>query len=343
MLSAPVSSLRQPPASALDRPRRRAYDRAVNLDRLRILQAVARHGTFAAAAEALSFTPSAVSQQMARLEQEAGSVLVERTPRGIVLTEAGHALVARADEILALTERARHELEGLRRASAGRLRFGSFPTATQSLSTRALRLLRHRHPDLEVTLVDDEPHGLLARLAERTLDLAVVFKLAGRSIGRDYRQQLVADEEAAELTPLFEDPYVLVVPEPHPLARAEAVDAEALAAETLIGHRLTPGLELLEERCRRQGVELRFSSHAIADYVTVRALVAAGEGVAAVPRLACALPYPGTVTVGLGELAPSREVLLAVAAGAAPTPPARAMAEVLRELTTEPKLASLAA
>ena len=316
---------------------------AMTLERLRVFVAVVRHGTFAAAADALSYTPSAVSQQMARLESEAGTLLVERRPGGVVLTEAGRRLFARADEILGLVEDTRNELEAVKRDEACRLAFGSFPTATQALVVRALQVLSIRRPEIAVRLVDDEPHGLLTRIEDRTLDLAIVFRLPGRPIGRDYRGRIVADDDAIAYLKLFDDPFVLVVPDDHALSHVDVVDADALDFETIIGSADAPGLDVLRTTCRERGVEPVFSGDAIVDYFTVRSFVAAGAGVAVVPRLACAVPYPGTTTVPLGGVAPVREVLLASSARRPAPASAAAMTDVLRALTGERQLAALAA
>jgi DNA-binding transcriptional LysR family regulator len=273
----------------------------MNLTRLRVLREVARLGTFAAAADALSFTPSAVSQQMARLEAEVGATLMERTPRGVRLTEAGHALLARATAILELVRDAESDLQAISGLSARRLRLGSFPSATQALTPRALAAFRAGHPDVHVVLTDDEPERNLERLRERALDLAIVHAPRGAE-----------PPDGVETELLFVDPFVLVVPEGHRFARRARVPLAALDNETVVG-----------------------DQHALPDHQSVRALVAAGEGVALLPRMAAALPYPGTATTALHDGAPAREILVARPAGGLLSTPASAMRELLLQLAAE--------
>src|SRR5215208_3561281 len=123
--------------------------------RLRVLQEVAARGSFSAAAEALAFTQSAVSQQIAALEREAGTRLVERGVRPLRLTDAGHALLAHAEAVLARLEEAQQELGEIARLRRGRLRLASFPTAIATLVPHALAVFNQRHPDVELTVIDD--------------------------------------------------------------------------------------------------------------------------------------------------------------------------------------------
>src|SRR5215207_8245516 len=131
---------------------------AMNMARLRVFEAVARIGTFAGAAEVLSFTPSAISQQMGRLEAEVGTVLVERTSRGIRLAPAGKVLLSHAERILREVREAQAALESLAGVQVGKLHLGSFPTATQTFIAHALRAYRGRYIGVDVHLREGEPH-----------------------------------------------------------------------------------------------------------------------------------------------------------------------------------------
>jgi len=305
---------------------------AMNLARLRVFEAVARLGTFAGAADALSFTPSAISQQMGRLEAEVGAVLVERTSRGVKLTPAGRVLLARAERILREVRDAEAELESLAGVQSGMLRMGSFPTATQSFTARALRSYRSRYLGVQVHLSDGEPHELAKSLAERDLDLAVVFAWPGREIGLDYRQRLVVADDRIETTPLFEDPYVALVPHRHRLAGSPAIQIGELADEFIVGSRFTPGLDQVIARfAGRTGAPV-FTGHALPDYQSVRALAAAGDGIGVIPRLATLTDFPGTVTIPFAEQAPYRSVLIAEPDGAVRSAAAAAMIALLEEL-----------
>src|ERR671920_1340718 len=130
----------------------------LDVRRLRVLREVAARGSFSAAAEALAYTQSAVSQQIAALEREAGTTLVERNARGVRLTDAGRALVAHADVILTRLADAEAELEAIAGARGGRVRIVSFPSAGATIAPRAIGRFRERHPGGDVTLEPREPH-----------------------------------------------------------------------------------------------------------------------------------------------------------------------------------------
>src|ERR671936_254894 len=129
----------------------------LDVRRLRVLREVAARGSFSAAAEALSFTQSAVSQQVAALERETGTMLVERGARGIRLTDAGRALVSHADAILARIEAAEEELAAIAGLRGGRLRLASFQSAGATLVPRAVAAFRSCHPQVELSMVEAEP------------------------------------------------------------------------------------------------------------------------------------------------------------------------------------------
>src|SRR3954451_21458999 len=136
----------------------------LDVRRLRVLREVAARGSFSAAAEALAYTQSAVSQQMAALEREAGTTLVERNARGVRLTDAGRALVAHADVIVALLAGADEEREAIAGLRGGRLRVASFPTAGAALMPLAIARFRERHPGVELSMDLAEPGESEARL-----------------------------------------------------------------------------------------------------------------------------------------------------------------------------------
>src|SRR3954451_4364608 len=129
----------------------------LDVKRMRILKEVADKGSFSAAAESLSYTQSAVSQQIAALEKEAGAQLVQRGSRGIRLTEAGEALVKHADAILTRLSDAEAELEAIRGLRGGRLRMATFPTGAGRRMPLAIATFRERHPDIELTVRQLEP------------------------------------------------------------------------------------------------------------------------------------------------------------------------------------------
>jgi DNA-binding transcriptional LysR family regulator len=185
----------------------------MNLTRLQTFVEVVRRGTFAGAADALSFTPSAVSQQMAKLEAEAGTALLSREGAGVQLTEAGRVLHEHALGIVEAVRRARAGLDALQAEQVKRLRIAACPVATAAVVPRALRVLRRRLPGAELLLEETTP---TAALRDGRADVGVWISSGGRS-------------ELAE-TVLVRGPLLVALPGDHSLTRLHELDAEALAA-----------------------------------------------------------------------------------------------------------------
>jgi DNA-binding transcriptional LysR family regulator len=290
--------------------------------RLRVLREVATRGSFSAAAEALAFTQSAVSQQVAALERETGTRLVERGVRPVRLTDAGRALVAHAEAVLARLDEAQQELGEIARLRRGRLRLASFPTAIATLVPTAIARFNQRHPDVDVTVADDHQQGLLARLARWELDLALIYD----------HEALPEPEERLERTSLLDDPFDLVVPDGHPLARRGPVALDELAEETWIGG--TPDgayARIVLHSCRTAGFEPRVSFGSD-DYNAVQAFVAVGLGVAILPHLALTFPRPGLARVAL-TAPPVRRITAARLAASFRSAATASMLDVLEETT----------
>jgi DNA-binding transcriptional LysR family regulator len=290
--------------------------------RLRVLQEVAARGSFSAAAEALAFTQSAVSQQVASLERETGNRLVERGVRPVRLTDPGRALLTHAEAVLARLDEAEQELGEIAGLRRGRLRLASFPTAIATIVPRAVALFSQRHPGVELTVVDSHLQGLLPRLARWELDLALVYG----------HEALGEPEARLERTPLLDDPFELVVADGHPLAGRPAVALEELAGETWIGG--TPDgayARIVLHSCRAAGFEplVVFGSD---DYNAVQAFVAVGLGVAILPRLALAFPRPGLARVSLAD-PPVRRIAAARLAASFRSAATASMLGVLKEVT----------
>lgn len=295
----------------------------LDVRRLVVLREVAVQGSFSAAAQALTYSQSAVSQQIATLEREAGTRLVERNGRSVRLTDAGRALMAHAEAVLARLDEAEQELGELAGLRRGRLRLASFPTAIATLVPRAVAEFSRRHPDVDLTVVDDHHQGVLRRLARWELDLALVYDHAS----------LPAPEVALERTHLLDDPFDLVVPHGHPLAGRTSAALAQLAGETWIGG--TPGgayARIVLHCCRAAGFEPRvvFGSD---DYHAVQAFVAVGLGVAMLPRLALTVPRPGLARVPLDD-PPVREIAAARLAASFRSAAATSMLGVLQECAT---------
>src|SRR3954471_3178064 len=197
----------------------------LDVKRMRILKEVADRGSFSAAAEALSYTQSAVSQQIAALEREAGTQLVTRGSRGIRLTEAGEALVRHADAILTRLADAEAELEAIRGLRGGRLRLAAFPTVGATLMPLAIATFRERHPDIELTVRQLEPEDSLPLLKSGELDIALTIEPSVRP----------EDEDGVECQFLLDDPMYVALPLDHPLGNKPRLRMKDLAGEAWIG------------------------------------------------------------------------------------------------------------
>lgn len=297
----------------------------LNVGRLRILVAVADHGSFSAAADALSYTQSAVSQQIATLEAETGMTMLERHPRGIRLTSAGEALVEHAKGILAGLEVAEAELSEIAGLRAGRLRMASFPTAGATLMPLAIAMFRAAHPGVELTLSEGEPEQIAPRLAAGELDMALLFEFDETGSSR-------LGGERLRRIDLLEDPMCLALALEHPLARKRELRLEDLADEAWVQtSRESPCARHVVRCCHAAGFEpnVAFESD---DYQTVQGLVAAGVGVALIPELALSAPREDIAIRALHPGPPVRRVIAATPAGARVSPAAPAMLAMLADV-----------
>jgi DNA-binding transcriptional LysR family regulator len=274
----------------------------LNLARLRVLHEAARTGSLTLAAAELNYTTSAVSQQIALLERETSAQLLERHPRGVRLTEAGRVLVEHTGSVLAELQAAEDELDAVQHGKGGRLRFASFPTANAVLMPRAVAAFRPRHPDVELVLSERDRDDGLAGVAERELDLALVY---------EFSLVPVVVPEEVQVRALLTDPVNIMLPEGHRLARRRRLRLVDLAHETWIqGVRHGSTIDVLPKACRAAGFEPRILFRTD-DQTTVRGLVAAGLGIAMVPWLVLPSMPPGLVARPLDEPALTRTVMLA--------------------------------
>jgi molybdate transport repressor ModE-like protein len=294
---------------------------------VRVLLAVADSGSFSAAAAELGLTQSAVSQHVATLERAVGLLLVERGTRPAGLTEAGHVLAQHARAIVARLDSAEQQLAEIAGLRAGRLRFGSFPTALATFVPAALRRFRRGHPQISLTVVDDHLQRLLPRLAERELDVALVYEHAALP---EYTAPDV------DRVTLFEDPYQLVVARGHRLAgAATGIRLADLAGETWVGGTVTSSwFRIVRSACHDAGFDPAVSISSD-DSVAVQAFVSAGLGVAVIPGLAVRRPLPGVVVRPLDRNGPVRTIS-AVRRRDAYRPPAGAVMIDILEAVTRP-------
>ena len=293
----------------------------LNVVRLRVLKEVAYRGSFSAAAEALSYTQSAVSQQIAALERETEMALLERHPRGVSLTAAGQTLVSHADGILARLDAAEASLAAIAGLRGGRLRVASFPTAGATLMPLAIATFSASFPEIELTLAEGEPEAIVARLRAGELDLALLFEFAGETL----------HSEDVTRTELLEDPMYLALPSAHPLAAKERLRLSDLAAEAWVQTAsASPCARHVVRSCHAAGFEpnVAFESD---DYQTVQGLVAAGVGVALLPELALSVVRDDIAIRALSPAPPMRQVIAATPASARLVPAAPAMLGVLEE------------
>ncbi len=299
----------------------------LDVRRLEMLLEVARTGSFAAAAESMSFTPSAVSQQMGLLERATKVRLFERGARGVTLTEAGRSLHHHAEAVTRCLAEAEAELELIGGVSDARLRFGSFTSATGAFTAEAYRIFGERYPEAEVCFSDGEPYETLALLSENKLDLAVVFELDDWPATMDYRGIITCREPQFEYVPLFDDPYLLVLPVDHPLGREETVALDQLAGERLLVS--TPWERTLRGICAEADVEPEFDlSCRGTGFEALQALVANGQGLTFMPSLSLGWLRDALVARPV-EQAPVRHVKTAVRTAAHSSSASQAMLEIL--------------
>jgi DNA-binding transcriptional LysR family regulator len=273
----------------------------LDLRRLEVLLRVVEHGSVTAAAEAMAYTPSALSQQLRRLELEVGMPLLQRHARGMVPTEAGHVLAVHARKVfrqMAAAESDLRDIAGLRRGS---LELGTFPTVGSSFLPLAVKRFGQLYPSIQLNIRSARESELIDMLEEGVVGLSLLW---------DYEWGRVEASQLA-LTPLFTDPTVLIVSVDHPLARKKQVDMAALASERwIIRSNQHPVVEVLSRSALAAGFEPQISFRAN-DYQEAQAMVSVGLGIALAPRTAVVNKHPRVRILSLGDTAPSRRVLVA--------------------------------
>jgi molybdate transport repressor ModE-like protein len=298
----------------------------LDVRRLRVLQAVAEQGSFSAAADALSFTQSAVSQQIAALEREAGTTLVQRGPGGTRLTDAGRALVAHAEAVLARLADAERELAAIAGLRGGRIRLASFPSAGASLVPEAISLFGQRYPEVELSLTEGEPEDTVPALRRGESDLAVVFDYSDGA----KRSELL---EGLNCIHLLDDPVYVVLPANHRLARRKAIRLEELAGEPWVGG-CCGGVchDMLLDWCAGAGFRPNVSLETDDHNVQI-GLVAGGVGVTLLPDLALRTAHPGVEVRAVAGSRPMRKIFAAVPSDAYRSPATDAMIEILEKVS----------
>jgi DNA-binding transcriptional LysR family regulator len=276
----------------------RANQLGIELRHLVALDAVARNRSFHAAADELGYTQSAISQQIASLEQIVGRPLFERSrgPRPISLTEAGRVLLGHAEAVLARVEAASADVTALVEGAVGELRVGTYQSVATRLLPVVLTRFKERWPRIDVQLFESGSHDEIDGRVERgALDIA-------------FTTPPIPNDELFAYTELLRDPYLLVVHPDHPLARAgRPPRLAALAEHDLIGYRVCRAHARMERHLREHGVEPRVVMRA-EDNNLLQGLAAQGAGAAVMPLLAIDLGRPDTVVLDLRGQVPPREI-----------------------------------
>jgi len=248
----------------------------LDVRRLRMLREVALRGSIAGAAESLGFTPAAVSQQIAKLEREAGVPLVERGPRSIRPNAAGRALVTHAEAILARLAEAEDEIRAIAGEGSGPFRVASFQSASATVVTKALRRFSAAEPDVAVTLGEADPEVGLARLRAGEADVAIVW---------EYDYVPAAPEPEVVRIRLLDDPVHVLLAADHAAADRPSVRLDELRDDAWITSTARSSCHPFTERaCNAAGFEPRVSAETNDHHVMTR-LVADGVGVALVTEL----------------------------------------------------------
>jgi len=298
----------------------------LDVRRLRVLREVATHGSFSAAAEALSYTQSAVSQQIAALEREAGSRLVERSARGVTLTDAGRALVAHADVILARLADAEEELQAIAGLRGGRLRLAAFPSACATLMPQAVARFRERHPGVELSLTPADPDDALRLLRGGECDVALAIETTFATRA----------EPGLDVVRLLDDPMYIMLPRDHPLAGRARIRLTDLADEPwMIGTTGTcPDTSIFLNACQAVGFTPNIAFN-MDDYTAIQGFVAAGMGVSFIPDLALVAVRDDVVVRSFGARPPVRRIVATTLADSFRSPAKQAMLDVLVEVAAE--------
>ncbi|MCW5580404.1 MAG: LysR family transcriptional regulator [Luteimonas sp.] len=271
----------------------------MNLRDLKYLIAVADHRHFGRAAAASFVSQPTLSTQIRKLEDELGVALIERAPRKVMLTPIGVEIVERARRLVAEVEQMKEAARRSQRPEAGVVRLGIFPTLGPYLLPHVIPAIRERFPELQLLLVEEKSDELLARLRDGRLDAAILA--------------LPVDDEQLHHEYLFEEPFLLAVPERHPLAKHEALCIDDLAHENLLlledGHCLRrQTLDVCQLAGAHEKTEFRATS-----LETLRQMVAANVGITLLPTLAVQPPVahpPNIRLLPFRDARPSREIAM---------------------------------
>jgi len=321
----------------------------LDVTRLRVLVAVARHGSVTAAAHALNYAQPSVSHHLARLEAETGTKLVQRAGRGIRLTDAGRLLAERGAEVIGRLDAAENELAVYSGMRAGRLRLAAFPSALGTIVPAAAAMLRERHPSVDLRLNEAEPPEAVRMLRAGYVDVALVFRHEpeGDAVDEGDAEPLAAETGDMREQMLLSEAVHLIMPSApkgEPLLAPAVTEIWPADLARLSGQRWIAGCDRCREHLLRQCAVAGFTpkvAFTTDDFVAVQALVMAGLGVATLPAMALrAARNPGVRTV---RLRGSRRSVVAVRYGEPPDPPATALLLDVLRVAAAPSVPSPAA
>jgi DNA-binding transcriptional LysR family regulator len=296
----------------------------LDLKRLRLLRELSARGTIGAVADALSYSPSAVSQQLAQLEREAGVPLLERVGRNVRLTAAAQTLVMHTDALLARVEEAEADLAATAEQITGTLRVAAIQSAGLYLLAPALRRLSAEHPALRVEVTDAEPEISMPAVALGSLDLV---------LGDEYPFLPRAPDPRLDLEPLIDEQFRVMLPAGHRLAADDGpVELSALRDDAwAVGKADSHYGELTVRACRALGGFEPDVHHRSNDLLLLLALVANGQAVTLLPDLVGADREPGVVVRDVAEAPLRRTVFGATRRGSARVPALNALRAALRD------------
>ena len=297
----------------------------LDLRRLRLLRELSERGTIASVADALQFTPSAVSQQLAMLEREAGVPLLERAGRGVRLTDAALVLVGHAEALLERAAVAEADLAAAAGTVAGRGRIAGFQSVLLRVALPAIEALARDAPRLRCEVFEAEPEQALPALALGDLDLV---------LGDEWQHQPVRFPDGVDRHDLFRDEVHVVLPADHPAARRhpDAVPIAELAGEAwTTAHAGLAWEELTQRTCRELGGFNPDIRHRTNDATVSLALVARGLAVTLLPTLPLPEQHPGIALRTIAERPVFRQIFAATRAADAARPSTRALLAAVRD------------
>lgn len=292
----------------------------VSLAGLRAIAALAVHGSMTAAAGTLGYTPSAVSQQIARLERDARQVLIERRGRTVTLTDAGRIMAESAGRVINELEAMSAQLHANSATVRGEMKVAAFATAARGLLPEAVRDLTRRHPELAVQLLEVDSHRSVELLVRGFVDLA---------IAHDWQGVPLALPEGAAARHLGDDVSDVLVPADHRLAEAASVGFEDLADDAWLYEPGSVAHDFLLHAYRHAPRADRFG-HMVTEYATQIAMVDAGLGLALVPRMGRG-PLPGGVRALTVSSAPVRRIYGVWRVASGPRPALQATLQTLAD------------